>query len=45
MDRDPRVAERIPEVVRSRIGRDTITPQGDLFSEALEESETLIRRG
>jgi voltage-gated potassium channel len=36
MKREPRVAERIREVVRHRIGRDVVTPQGDVVSEELE---------
>jgi voltage-gated potassium channel len=39
MDREPRVAERIHEVVRDRLGRDIVTPQGDLVNEELEEAE------
>ena len=38
MDREPRIAERIRDVIRSRIGRDIITPQGDLVTEELEEA-------
>jgi voltage-gated potassium channel len=41
MEREPRIAERIREVVRTRIGRDIVTPKGDLVSEELEEAETL----
>ena len=44
MDREPRVAERIHEVVRHRLGRDLVTPQGDVVSEELEELEGLERR-
>jgi len=39
MKREPQVAERIREVVRDRIGRDVITPQGDVIAEELEEAE------
>jgi len=39
MDRQPRIAERIREVVRHRLGRDIVSPQGDLISEELEEPE------
>jgi voltage-gated potassium channel len=39
MDRQPRIAERIREVVRDRIGRDIVSPQGDVVSEELEEIE------
>jgi hypothetical protein len=35
----PRVAERIHEVVRHRLGRDIVTPHGDVVSEELEELE------
>src|SRR5438445_8720783 len=42
MDREPRVATRIHEVVRHRLGRDIVTPQGDLVSEELEEVEGLL---
>ena len=41
MDREPRVAERIHEVVRHRLGRDIVTPHGDVVSEELEELEEL----
>src|SRR5713101_8134565 len=41
MEREPRVAERIRDVVRSRIGRDIVTPKGDLVVEELEEAEIL----
>jgi len=41
MEREPRVAERIRDVVRSRIGRDIVTPKGDLVVEELEETEIL----
>jgi len=39
MKREPQVAERIREVVRDRIGRDVITPQGDVIAEEIEEAE------
>jgi voltage-gated potassium channel len=41
MARAPRIAERIREVVRSRIGRDIVTARGDMIIEELEETETL----
>jgi voltage-gated potassium channel len=41
MDREPRIADRIREVVRGRIGRDIVTPRGDVIAEELEEGETL----
>ena len=39
MEREPRIAERIREVVRKRLGRDILTPKGDLVSEEIENSE------
>jgi voltage-gated potassium channel len=39
MKREPQVAERIREVVRHRVGRDVVTPQGDVVSEELEGAE------
>jgi voltage-gated potassium channel len=41
MEREPRIAERIREVVRTRVGRDIVTPTGDLLIQELEEAETL----
>ena len=41
MEREPRVAERIRDVIRSRLGRDIVTPKGDLVIEELEEAEIL----
>src|SRR5262245_11422601 len=41
MERQPRIAERIRDVVRSRIGRDIVTPRGDMVVEEIEEAETL----
>ena len=41
MEREPRIAERIREVVRSRIGRDVVTPRGDIVIEEIEDAETL----
>jgi voltage-gated potassium channel len=40
MDREPRIAERIREVARSRLGGE-ITPKGDLVLEELEEADTV----
>jgi voltage-gated potassium channel len=42
MDREPRIAERICEVVRTRLGGDIVTPKGDLVVEELEEAETRL---
>src|SRR5262245_14515888 len=41
MEREPRIAERIRDVVRSRIGRDIVTPRGDIVIEEIEDAETL----
>jgi voltage-gated potassium channel len=43
MDRDPRVAKRIHDVVRDRLGGDIIGPHGDVVSEELEETEARER--
>jgi voltage-gated potassium channel len=44
MDREPRVAERIHDVVRHRLGGDIVSPQGDLVGEELEGLDGLERR-
>src|SRR5262245_62134284 len=36
MDREPRVAERIHDVMRQRLGEQTVTPKGDIVTEELE---------
>jgi voltage-gated potassium channel len=36
MDREPRVAERIHDVMRERLGEQTVTPKGDIVTEELE---------
>ena len=36
MEREPKIAERIREVVRTRLGRDLVTPRGDLVVEELD---------
>jgi voltage-gated potassium channel len=41
MEREPRIAERIREVARDRLGHEVLTPKGDLITEELEE-ETAI---
>jgi voltage-gated potassium channel len=40
MERAPRIAERIHEVVRTRLGRDIVTPHGDLVQEEIDEAES-----
>ena len=36
MERDPRVAERIKDVVQKRVGHEVITPKGDIVTEEIE---------
>ena len=43
MEREPRIAERIREVARTRLGSDVVTRKGDLVVEELEEAETIQR--
>src|SRR6516225_7848739 len=43
MEREPRIAEHIHEVARSRLGGDVVTRKGDLVVEELEEAETIQR--
>jgi voltage-gated potassium channel len=40
MEREPRIAGRIREVIRTRVGRDIVTPTGDLVLQELEDAET-----
>jgi len=39
MERDPRIAERIKEVVENRVGRETVTPKGDIVKEEIAPTE------
>jgi voltage-gated potassium channel len=41
MDREPRIVERIRDVVRSRLGREIVTARGDLISEELDATEII----
>ena len=36
MQRDPRIAARIKDVVESRVGREQLTPRGDMVTEEIE---------
>jgi voltage-gated potassium channel len=36
MQRDPRIAEHIREVAEKRVGRDAVTPKGDIVAEEIE---------
>jgi len=40
MDREPRIAKRIREVVRTRLGGDMVTRKGDLVVEELQEAKS-----
>jgi voltage-gated potassium channel len=44
MDRDPRLSERIHEVVRSRLGHEIVSPRGDLVTEEIEDGEVVKDR-
>jgi voltage-gated potassium channel len=39
MEREPRIAERVREVVRHRLGHDIVTPHGDVVHEELEGTQ------
>src|SRR6266487_4312306 len=45
MDREPRIAERIREVARGRLGGDSIAPKGDLVVEELEDADAVEQSG
>ena len=36
MQRDPRIAERIKDVVEKRVGREGVTDKGDIVTEEIE---------
>jgi voltage-gated potassium channel len=38
MQRDERIAERIREVARDRVGREVVTPQGDIIKEEMDDA-------
>ena len=43
MERNPRIADRIREVARSRIKRELVTPKGDILTEEIEpDNKSLI---
>jgi len=37
MERDPRIAERVREVARSRVNRELVTPKGDMLTEEIDD--------
>jgi voltage-gated potassium channel len=39
MERDPRIAERIKEVVAKRVGRGVVSPKGDIVKDEIEAAE------
>jgi voltage-gated potassium channel len=39
MERDPRIAERIREVARTRLKRELVTPKGDIVTEEIEDED------
>ncbi len=39
MDREQRIAERIQEVMRSRVAREQVTPGGDIAAEEMQQGE------
>jgi voltage-gated potassium channel len=39
MDRDPRLAKRVHDVVRTRLGREIVSPRGDIVTEEVEDAE------
>jgi len=43
MEREPRIAERIHNVVRNRLGGDGVTPKGDILAEELSTADEFIK--
>ena len=41
MDRDPELSKRVQEVVRSRLGREILSPHGDIVAEEVEDAEVV----
>jgi voltage-gated potassium channel len=44
MDRDPRLSRRVQEVVRSRLGREIVSPHGDIITEEVEDTDVMKDR-
>jgi voltage-gated potassium channel len=44
MDRDPRLSKRVHDVVRSRLGREIVSPHGDIVTEEVEDSDVMKDR-
>ena len=45
MNREPRIADQIQAVVRSRVGREIVTSKGDLISEELDPTDAIEEPG
>ena len=45
MDREQRIADRIREVARGRLGHEVLTSKGDLIAEELREGNRARGRG
>ncbi len=41
MERDARLAKRVQDVVRSRLGRELVTPRGDIVTEEVDDAEVV----
>jgi voltage-gated potassium channel len=44
MDRDPRLSKRVHDVVRSRLGREIVSPHGDIVTEEVEDGDVMKDR-
>jgi voltage-gated potassium channel len=44
MDRAPQLARRVHDVVRSRLGREIVSPRGDIITEEVEEADEAKHR-
>ena len=44
MDRDPRLSKHVQDVVRSRLRREIVSPQGDIVTEEVEETDVMKDR-
>jgi voltage-gated potassium channel len=45
MDREPRVAARMHEMIRHKLGRELVSRSGDITTEEIEEAEDAGGRG
>jgi voltage-gated potassium channel len=44
MDRDPRLSKHVHDVVRSRLGRELVSPHGDIITEEVEDTDVMKDR-